>query len=54
MGGVLDYNRLDAEMKRLKAADSRVVIYPTDRFLLSTIYRSAVAEFAGKTRAAAE
>lgn len=46
MGSVLDYNHLEAEMERLKAADVRLVLYPGDRFLLSALYRSAVAGFA--------
>lgn len=46
MGSVLDYNYLDAEMKRLKEADVRLVLYPGDRFLMSAMYRSAVAQFA--------
>jgi 4-hydroxy-2-oxoheptanedioate aldolase len=51
MGSVLDYNNLDAEMKRLKDADVRLVLYPGDRFLLSALYRSAVAGFIGSAAA---
>jgi len=41
MGAVLDYNRLEAELDRLTAGGVRIVLFPGDRFLLSSIYRSA-------------
>ncbi len=41
LGGVLDFNQLDAELESLTAAGVRLVLYPGDRFLLSALYRSA-------------
>lgn len=52
LGSVLNFNNIDAEMKRLKEADVRLVLYPGDRFLLSAMYRSAVAGFMESAAAA--
>lgn len=41
MGAVLDYSRLETELDRLTASGVRIILYPGDRFLLSSIYRSA-------------
>lgn len=47
MGAVLDYSRLEAELRRLTASGVRIILYPGDRFLLSSIYRSAGRMLAG-------
>ena len=43
MGAVMNYRQLDPELKRLRDAGVNIVIYPGDRFLLSSIFRDAVA-----------
>jgi 4-hydroxy-2-oxoheptanedioate aldolase len=42
-GAVIEYSNLASELERLKSADARLVMYPGDRFLLSSIYKRAVA-----------
>lgn len=41
MAPVLDYGQLESEIERLLASGARIILFPGDRWLLSSIYRAA-------------